>query len=390
MNTLPCEIILVINNYLKTKDFVAFSSCDRVLNQASKIGPVWKTRAFLDYKVLLPNTPSRFKSRYIWCYSNLCIYCSKKTKVFHPLKKVKICGECQETRTEYTMITKSRAKKELYLTGRDFRYAPYCEKINPWNKSRPIKFFLKEDLLNNFRARFPSKEEEEEYKKKKISQRFTRQMLYFARLYVLKSTLLVRFDIDITQFTNFLNSYTKGKFRLFILNISKEQNIELANDLINLIRELDFLYKTNYPLDDLNCDDFENLAKNILIHSRAESTLTNDSYVLQRLNDVKQKHRDVFERKEKLVSYLQGLSYSLYDFDIIVYIIKGTVDLEELRLDYIEQEFVINNLDFLSLNQDTLVSRKSKKEIYIDYISRWVAEGNKVPEELVGRYTVSD
>lgn len=386
MNTLPAEIIILVNDYLSTKDFVAFSSTCKTLKNCSEIdSSVWKRRTFQDYKVSVLDT-FKFKNRYVWCFKNLCICCSKKTTVYHPLKKVKICNSCQETHPEYTLITTSVAKKELFLTPKDFIGVPYCEKTNPWNKERPIKFFLKEDLIVKFRSRFNDRVEEFEYRKKKMNQRFTRQLLYYARLYILKSTLLVKFDIHLEDFIKYVNAYTKGMFRKYILNISKVQNFELTENLILKIRELDFLYNADYPVKDIDYDDFEFLVKNILIHSRSPNNLTRDPYIIERLKDVKKKYKAVFSRKQKLMKALKGLTYSLYDFDIVVYILKGHTDLEQLRLDYVEQEFVVNNLDFLSLNHDTIVSRKSKREIYAEYISRWVAEGNEVPEELRGRY----
>lgn len=386
MNTLPTEIILSINDYLNTKDFVAFSSvCKRTFSCSKVDTKTWKKRTFLDYKVFLPNTASKFKSRYIWCYNNLCICCSKKTSVFHILKKVRICNSCQASHQEYTLITTKIAKKELYLTDKDFKDVPYCQKTNPWNKDRPIKFFLKQDLIERFSSKFSSSHQEEEYKRKKNNQRFRRQMLYFARLYILKSVVLVKFNIHLDDVLEHLNFYTKGMFRAYISNISKVQNTELTENLLLKIRELDFLYNCDYPLRDIDYEDFEDVAKNILVHCRCESTLTLDPYILKKLSSIKKENKGVFSRKQKLVKCLRGLSYSLYDFDVIVYILKGS-DLEQLKLDYIEQEFVINNLDFLSLNHDTIVSRKSKKEIYAEYIRKWVAEGNEVPVELRSRY----
>lgn len=386
MNTLPVEIILSINDYLNTKDFISFSSTCKTLKNCSEIdSSVWKRRTLADYNVFLTDT-FKFKSRYVWCFKNLCICCYKKTTVYHPLKKVKICNSCQETHPNYTLITTSSAKKDLFLTSKDFIGVPYYEKTNPWNKERPIKFFLKEDLLSKFSSRFSSRDEEFEYRKKKTNQRITRQLLYFSRLYILKSTLLVKFDIHLEDFIKYVNSYTKGMFRKYILNISKVQNVELTENLILKIRELDFLYNADYPVKDIDYNDFEYLAKNILVHSRSPATLTQDPYVAERLKSVKKKYKTVFARKQKLMKALKGLTYSLYDFDIVVYIVKGHTDLEQLRLDYIEQEFVVNNLDFLSLNHDTIVSRKSKREIYAEYIGRWVAEGNEVPTELMSRY----
>jgi hypothetical protein len=293
---------------------------------------------------------------------------------------------CQETRREYTLITTKTAKRDLYLTDKDFKDVPYCKKTNPWNKDRPIKFFLKQDLISKFSSRFQSRQQEEEYKKNKNVQRFRRQMLYFARLYILKSIMLVRFNIQLNDFIEHVNFYTKGMFRMYILNISKIQNKELAENLFLKIRELDFLYSNDYPLTDINYDDFDDIAKNILVHSRCESMLSFDSYVLERLNIVKINNKAIFSRKQKLVKCLRGLSYSLYDFDVVVYILKGRINLQELKLDYLEQEFIINNLDFLSLNHDVIVSKKSKKEIYSEYMTKWIQEGNKVPLELRSRY----
>jgi hypothetical protein len=293
---------------------------------------------------------------------------------------------CQETQREYTLITTKTAKRDLYLTDRDFKNVPYCQKTNPWNKDRPIKFFLKQDLISKFSSRFNNIQQEEEYKKNKNIQRFRRQMLYFARLYILKSIMLVRFNIQVNDFIEHVNFYTKGMFRTYISNISKIQNKELAENLFLKIRELDFLYNNDYPLADIDYDDFEDIAKNILVHSRCESMLSFDTHVLQRLNTIKIQNKAIFSRKQKLVKALRGFSYSLYDFDVVVYILKGRINLQELRLDYLEQDFIINNLDFLSLNHDVVVSKKSKKEIYAEYITKWIQEGNKVPLELRSRY----
>jgi hypothetical protein len=387
MNTLPIEIILSINDFLNAKDFVAFSSVCKKLNHCSKLdSKTWKNRTFSDYKVILPNTNSKFKSRYIWCYNNLCVFCSKKTSVIHLMKKVRICNMCQETQREYTLITTKTAKRELYLTDRDFKNVPYCQKTNPWNKDRPIKFFLKQDLISKFSSRFQTLQQEEQYKKNKNIQRFRRQMLYFARLYILKSIMLVKFNIQVNDFIEHLNFYTKGMFRTYISNISKIQNTELAENLFLKIRELDFLYNNDYPLTDIDYDDFDDIAKNILVHSRCESMLSFDAYIVERLNTIKIQNKAIFSRKQKLVKALRGLSYSLYDFDVVVYILKGRINLQELKLDYLEQDFIINNLDFLSLNHDTIVSKKSKKEIYGEYITKWIQEGNKIPLELRSRY----
>jgi hypothetical protein len=293
---------------------------------------------------------------------------------------------CQETQREYTLITTKTAKRELYLTDRDFKNVPYCQKTNPWNKDRPIKFFLKQDLISKFSSRFQTLQQEEQYKKNKNIQRFRRQMLYFARLYILKSIMLVKFNIQVNDFIEHLNFYTKGMFRTYISNISKIQNTELAENLFLKIRELDFLYNNDYPLTDIDYDDFDDIAKNILVHSRCESMLSFDAYIVERLNTIKIQNKAIFSRKQKLVKALRGLSYSLYDFDVVVYILKGRINLQELKLDYLEQDFIINNLDFLSLNHDTIVSKKSKKEIYGEYITKWIQEGNKIPLELRSRY----
>lgn len=387
MNTLPTEIILSINNFLNTKDFIALSLVNSRLNKCSKIDKnTWRTRTFFDYQITLPDDTLNFKKKYIYYYNNLCILCYKKTSIIHPMKKVRVCNNCQQTRDEYTMITTKTAKKQYFLTSKDFKDVEYCEKPNPWNKDRPIKFFLKSELLTRFSSKFPSKIAEEEYKQKKRSQRFTRQMLYFARLYILKSFMLTHYDIDISPVCKYINFYTKGLFRLYMLNISKVQNTQLTNDLILKIRELHFLYKTNCPVEDIDYTDFDNVARDVLIHCRNESCLTRDDYILERFQEIKKKDKEMFDRKDFITKYLHGLTYSLYDFDILLYIMKGVCNLEELKLDYIEQEFAVNNLDFLNLNSDTLVSRKSKKEVYLLYIKKWLEQGNKVPRELVLRY----
>ena len=190
-------------------------------------------------------------------------------------------------------------------------------------------------------------------------------------------------------FSDFINHYTKGLFRRYILNISSKQNDDLAEILIYKIIEMKFLSDFNYDLPNLDYTYFKNLLKDILFTTDVDDFDNYNIYIREQINNIKIEYSSAFQRKQELSEYFANISYSLFDYPIKNYIKNGVGILEEIKLDYIEEKFIMENMDFLSITYD-IFHGKSKKEIYSICVRDWVDDGNSLPEELHQRYKINN
>jgi|APGre2960657404_1045060.scaffolds.fasta_scaffold00054_15 hypothetical protein len=390
MNELPVELTNQIGLYLNTKDFINLSKVNKYLNKLIGSDNIsWKFRSLVDYSVTLNGNFKTYKSKYISLYNKLCINCHRQTTVIHKFKNIRICNKCQKICPEYTLITKSSAKRELFLTDFDFKGVKYFEKPNSWNTRRKIKVYLLSELKDRLKYRFDSERDMIFYCENKRKEKFRRQILYITKFSILRSLLEVKFNINILLFSDFINHYTKGLFRRYILNISSKQNDDLAEILIYKIIEMKFLSDFNYDLPNLDYTYFKDLLKDILFTTDVDDFDNYNIYIREQINNIKIEYSSAFQRKQELSEYFANISYSLFDYPIKNYIKNGVGILEEIKLDYIEEKFIMENMDFLSITYD-IFHGKSKKEIYSICVRDWVDDGNSLPEELHQRYKINN
>ena len=324
MERLQIELVSFIISYLDTKTCINLSKSSKRLNSIiNGDARLWKNKSLTEYSVILHGNASSFMSKYIKLYSKLCVICYKRTSVIHKFKNIRICNNCQGGHPEYTLITKSSAKRELYLTESDFKGLKYFEKPNSWNRSRNIKVFLLSDIKKQIKCKFATEQDMIDYSECKRQEKFTRRIRYYTKFTILRSLLLVKFNIDIYLFVDFLNSYTLGMFRRYILNISSRQNNKLTITLMYKIVELSFLADIGYDLKGVNYTFFKLLLKDILLTTNVITT-GNNPIIQAQINTIKIEENEAFQRKQEIIEYIEENLYSFSDYAIRKYIMDGT------------------------------------------------------------------
>lgn len=383
LSNIPGELFEKIALLLDTKSYVTLSECSKELYSRIKEDPfIWRKKAFLEYSKTIQGND---ETKYIKLFNTMCIGCAKKTKVVHPFAKERICSICQKKDPKYTTLSASLIKKLFHLNKQDIAAIRCHEKPNHWNGSRPIRLYLLSDVMGGINAKFGSYANMLVFKKELEAKKFKKRLLYHTRFTILRATLLVNHDIEILEFTSHINRYSKGLFTRYLHNISKRQNYPLANTLVNLCIEMDFLRINGFEPDAFNRDDFHKILRFLMLNNHV---LIQDypDHIFRWIMEVEERYADQFERKKLLVAKLQGLDFSLTDTKQMCYIDFGIGDLEDIRLDIIEENFIIANFDYLLISREFVSSSGSKREHYSKCIKRHLLNGGQIPEELKARY----
>ena len=386
---LPTELFEKIATLLDNKSLLALSECSKDINYKIKLDSfIWKKKALLEYSKSIRECSCKYsyKCGYIRLYTTLCIGCSKKTTVIHPFRKERICGKCQKKHWIYTTVSLSTVKKRFPLNDKDLYGVEYYKKHNQFNAERPMKKFLLSDILAVIIKKFGSYNNMLDHKKILEAKKNRKRLLYHTRFTILRATLLVKHDIEILSFARYLNSYSNGLFTRYIHNISKKQNFALADTVVNLCIEMEFLRIHGIEPDESNRDDFHRILRFMML-SDSVIDMEYPHHIDRWKVEVLDRYSQQFERKQLLVTKLQGLDFSLTDTKQICYIEFGIGDLEDIRLDIIEENFMITNFDFFLMSRDFISSSGTKRERYAKCIRRHLLDGGQIPEELKVRYT---
>jgi hypothetical protein len=148
---------------------------------------------------------------------------------------------------------------------------------------------------------------------------------------------------------------------------------------------MDFLRVNGFEPDEFNRDDFHRILRFLMLNNHV---LIQDypDHIFRWIMEVEERYADQFERKELLVAKLQGLDFSLTDTKLMCYVEFGIGDLEDIRLDIIEENFIITNFDYLLISREFVSSSGTKRERYSKCIKRHLLNGGEIPEELKARY----
>src|SRR5262245_11921384 len=76
-----------------------------------------------------------------------CTSCGNLTKDVHQILKVAVCWDCQKTKEQFSLVSRSRAKEEYCLSDADLSTLKHIEATNPHYKSGPpMKLYLRAQL----------------------------------------------------------------------------------------------------------------------------------------------------------------------------------------------------------------------------------------------------
>jgi hypothetical protein len=82
-----------------------------------------------------------------------------------------LCSECSES-NDYTLICKSTAKQEYFLTEKDLGDLEYYEANNPhWKSAHSMKLYTKADVISKFREKYDVDSDNEDDKKKELEKK---------------------------------------------------------------------------------------------------------------------------------------------------------------------------------------------------------------------------
>jgi hypothetical protein len=383
LSSLPQELFEKIGLLLDTRSYLKLSRCNQELyRKANSSDFVWKIKAKQEYSKILD---SNYKTKYIKFYKTLCIVCYRKTASKHPFYNTKICKKCQSRSVYFNTVTGNICKRLFCIYNSDLQVVPHRKKYNYLNKSRPIKLYLLTDILKIVKTKFGSFDQMLITRRKLEYIKLQRKLLYHTRFMVLRSILLEQYDVDILDFSMYLNSYSKGIFRRFIHNISKNQNIILAETLVNYCIELDFLVKHQISLQEITLDDFPFYLKRVLLTNSLNDQIYS-RHITNTIDKVNETYKSEFERKIFLEKYLSGLDYHLEDIQILRYIETGEGDISEIKLDIIEENFALT-LPGSRMFRDFMTFHYSRNDHYSLLIRKAISRGASIPIEIKHRYT---
>jgi hypothetical protein len=381
INSLPLEILSIIFNFLEIGDFIELSEVNSYINNCMK--NEWGKRLLRDYSYNYEPLYCH-KTTYISLYNTLCKVCYKKTNVKHLFFNSRICRKCSENDINYAVISKTKAMKNFLLSNIDLKNLNYvCKNINKYHR----KFFLLKQVQDASIEKHGGQEilerKIENLRQKKIRNR----ILYMTKFMILRSTLSMDHNIEIMTISNYINHYSKGLFRRYISSISpNRQDPSVLDKLIMYCIELDYI-RQFYNFSGFTYEDFDEMVKYKIIFGDI-TVNTNSIFLRERMFNLLLDCEIILKRKQEILVLLDDIEFfSIEDPSIKRYITKGDLDPYEIRLDYLEERLVIKNMDFIKITRAVLFdSKKTKREIYFDFISKWIKNGGKVCNELKKRY----
>jgi hypothetical protein len=394
MEALPREILYMISNFLKPKYYISLCGVSKTIN--SKINNdklYWKTRISIDYsKFILINSINKiidYKSHYKILYKTLCIYCNTKTLIKHKFTKERVCKGCQIVIPRLRTMAKTKAKKDFLLSDKDLEKIHFIKCYNYYNRRNDIKIFLVTDLVALSLEKHGSMEQLNIIKENKKNKKFMRTLMYMTKYNILRSAMLVKYNIDIIPFSRYLNRYTEGKFSRYIMNIGVSQNKKLALDIMNMCIEMRFIVDRRMPLSIFKHSDFYSFLKDTSLTTIGIIEYKND-YINMKILEIINDNKEQFKRKmyiEKIFNNV--IEYKLYSTDIRKYIEENIGDAKEILIDHIESEYISNLLGFKEFFCEFLSIDKSElKHKYRLFISNRFDKGEYIPEELLDRYSL--
>ena len=392
MEALPKEILCIISNYLKPVDFLRVSSTNKeIYLKLNNDSLYWKLKILFDYK-REPHKKISNLEYYKILYKTLCFFCNTKTVTKHKFTNQRTCKDCQNKIPELMMLSMTKAKSEFCLNETDLSELQYKNCFNYYNRSYNTRLYLLSDLKRISIKKYGSNTNLMSIKTQKKNNRFAKTLRYLLKYNILRSIMLVNFDIDITLFSQHINRYSEGIFSKYILNIGAKQNNSLSDEIINICCEIKFIIDKNMPISVFNRNDFDSFLIDIfLTHKNTEHSRF--PHIQAKINVLIEFYKDEFKRKkqiELLFNSNKNLNeYKLYSNDILRYIRYSEGDPYEILVDHIEVEFISNSLNFqdffcnfLSTDQN-LLRNKYKK-----FIKKKYKENIEIPEELIRRYNL--
>lgn len=100
-----------------------------------------------------------------------CDNCEDSDAKYNRTLEKYLCSECSES-DEFTLMCKSTAKQEYFLTEKDLKDLEYYEADNPhWKSASSMKLYTKTDVISKFRDKYDVDSDNEDDKKKELKKR---------------------------------------------------------------------------------------------------------------------------------------------------------------------------------------------------------------------------
>lgn len=306
ISSLPYEIKNIITSYLDTHSFINFTKTDKQ-NSILDNDNYWKRKIHIDYPLIFKDDGKIkiYKKIYMKYHRTLCIECNKKTSLYNDFFNVKLCRPCERTIKKYEMLTKKKASDLFYLSSSEFQHFKFINRTNPYNIRRPLKLYLKSDII---------KYNNEKRKKLIHNPTFIKRRNRSIKM-VNKHAMIVnilqciynvsRIDLNLNIFP-FINGYSNNLYKRYIKYDTVSNKKNNISELINKCLEINFIKKYT-ALSSSIFNNFDELLFYFLISNRFNILSLNiNSYIDAKISACYNNNKEIFKRKIEMAILLDN------------------------------------------------------------------------------------
>lgn len=303
---LPYEIKDIISSYLDTHSFINFTKTNKQ-NSFLNNENIWKKKICIDYPLFFKDNGKikDYKKLYIKYHKTLCIECNKKTTLYNDFFNVKLCRPCEKSFKKYEMITKKKAMNYFFLSPDEFINFKFIKRPNPYHHNRPLKLYLKSDIVYYIKHKQVKLINNPTYIKRRDK---TVKMInkHVMITNILNSIYNISHDDMLINIFPNVNEYTNNLYIRYVKYNTVSDKKNNLQKVINACIELNFIKKYT-TLSISNFQNFDELLFYFLINNKDVVLSFNiNFYIDNKIFKCYKENKEIFNRKLEMFRLLNS------------------------------------------------------------------------------------